>query len=322
MHLKLHPGETIRSPRILQLYWSGNDPWRGYNQFRRVMFAHVMPRIGGQLVVPPIAHLSTSFYELNESTEANVLSHLESAKGLGFEVFWLDAYWIKGGFRRRRGQLRISDRARRAARSFSSRSAADQRRRPPGRHEVPVVVRAGAGQPRTVSGQGASRVGHLARRRRRRALQPGNSRGPGVHDQLLGRGHQTIQDGLAADRLQHRSARLLAVPRQERPRPRRHGRNSLHRRAVPPVGRSEGRISATGHRRLRQRRPAHRPGNHVAIHSAMAQRQHLRHARPQAADRRTGGDEEPDHDCRTEPLRAVQHVWPNGRRRRICSAAA
>jgi alpha-galactosidase len=98
MHLKLRPGETIRSPRILQLYWFGDDPWRGYNQFRRVMFAHVMPRIGGQLVTPPIAHLSTSFYELNDSTEANVLSHLQSAKGLGFEVFWLDAYWIKGGF--------------------------------------------------------------------------------------------------------------------------------------------------------------------------------------------------------------------------------
>ena len=82
-HLKLHPGETIRSPRIMQLYWFGDDPWRGYNQFRRVMFAHVMPRIDGQLVVPPIAHLSTSFYELNDSTEANVLSHLEAIKGIG-----------------------------------------------------------------------------------------------------------------------------------------------------------------------------------------------------------------------------------------------
>ena len=97
-HLKLHPGETIRSPRIMQLYWFGDDAWRGYNQFRRVMFAHIMPRIDGQLVVPPIAHLSTSFYELNDSTEANVLSHLEAIKGLGFEVFWLDAYWILGGF--------------------------------------------------------------------------------------------------------------------------------------------------------------------------------------------------------------------------------
>jgi alpha-galactosidase len=98
MHLKLHPGESIRGPRIMQLYWFGDDPWRGYNQFRRVMFAHVMPRIDGQLVVPPIAHLSTSFDELNNSTEANVLSHLEPIKGLGFEVFWVDAYWILGGF--------------------------------------------------------------------------------------------------------------------------------------------------------------------------------------------------------------------------------
>ena len=28
LHLKLHPGESIRSPRILQLYWLGNDPIR------------------------------------------------------------------------------------------------------------------------------------------------------------------------------------------------------------------------------------------------------------------------------------------------------
>ncbi len=98
MRLKLHPGETIRSPRILQLYWCGDDPWRGYNQFRRLMFAHIMPRIDGQVVVPPIANMSTSYYELNNSTEANVMSHLEAAKGLGFEVFWLDAYYTKGGF--------------------------------------------------------------------------------------------------------------------------------------------------------------------------------------------------------------------------------
>jgi alpha-galactosidase len=98
MRLKLHPGETIRGPRIMQLRWFGDDPWRGYNQFRQTLLAHVMPRIDGRPVTPPIAHLSTSFYELNDSTQANVLSHLESIKGLGFEVFWLDAYWTKGGF--------------------------------------------------------------------------------------------------------------------------------------------------------------------------------------------------------------------------------
>ena len=93
LHVKLHPGETIRSPRIMQLYWSGGDPVGAYNLFRRTMFAHIVPRIDGKLVVPPIVHLSTSFYELNDSNEENVLSHLESIKGLGFEIFWLDAYW-------------------------------------------------------------------------------------------------------------------------------------------------------------------------------------------------------------------------------------
>jgi len=89
----LHPGESIRSPRILQLYWTGDDSWRAYNLFRRTMLAHIVPREGDGPAFPPIAHLSTSFYELNATNQENVLSHLNSVKGLGFEVFWLDAYW-------------------------------------------------------------------------------------------------------------------------------------------------------------------------------------------------------------------------------------
>lgn len=97
MHLKLHPGETVRSPRIMLLHYKGEEA-RSYNLFRRTMFAHIMPRVRGKLVVPPIAHLSTSFDELNLTDEPSVLSHLEAIKGLGFEYFWLDAYWHKGGF--------------------------------------------------------------------------------------------------------------------------------------------------------------------------------------------------------------------------------
>ena len=93
LHTVLHPGESLRSPRIVQLHWQGDDPYRGHNLFRRFMFAHVLPRIDGRLVVPPIVHLSTSFYELNDSNEQNVLAHLQSLSGLGFEMFWLDAYW-------------------------------------------------------------------------------------------------------------------------------------------------------------------------------------------------------------------------------------
>jgi alpha-galactosidase len=98
MHLKLHPGESVRSPRIMQVFWQGDDLFRGYNLFRQTMLAHVVPRRDGSPVVPPIAHMSTSFYELNDSTEANTLSHIEPLHGLGFEVLWLDAYWTRGGF--------------------------------------------------------------------------------------------------------------------------------------------------------------------------------------------------------------------------------
>jgi len=98
LHLRLRPGESIRSPRIMQLYWTGADPLRGCNLFRETMLRHVVSRIDGAPVTPPIAHLSTSFYELNGSTEATVLSHLDALKGLGFEVFWLDAYWTRDGF--------------------------------------------------------------------------------------------------------------------------------------------------------------------------------------------------------------------------------
>ena len=48
--------------------------------------AHVVPRIDGKPVVPPIAHLSTTLCELNKSTEANVLAYLRAIQGLGFEV--------------------------------------------------------------------------------------------------------------------------------------------------------------------------------------------------------------------------------------------
>lgn len=98
VHLRLRPGESIRSPRVLLLPWSGGGAERGWNLFRRTMLRHVVPKVRGETVTPPIAHLSTSFYELNATAEANVLSHLESIRGLGFEMFWLDAYWTRDGF--------------------------------------------------------------------------------------------------------------------------------------------------------------------------------------------------------------------------------
>jgi alpha-galactosidase len=98
IHTKLLPGESIRSPRILQLYWFGNDDIRAHNLFRSTMLAHVLPKISGKPVTPPISHLSTAFYEMDKGTEGDILSHLTSINGLGFENFWVDAYYGKNDF--------------------------------------------------------------------------------------------------------------------------------------------------------------------------------------------------------------------------------
>ena len=105
MHLKLHPGEAIRSPRIMQLYWFGDDPWHGYNQFRRVMFAHVMPRIAGQLVLPPVttnSPLATRGQDFGKYTaswtEADALQEIKDITGLGYEYYWVDAYYTRWNF--------------------------------------------------------------------------------------------------------------------------------------------------------------------------------------------------------------------------------
>lgn len=80
-HTKLHPGESIRTPRILQVYWEDGTRDDAQNLFRSTMLAHIVPRQDGSPTSAPIVHLSTSFYEMNASTEANTLSHLNSIKG-------------------------------------------------------------------------------------------------------------------------------------------------------------------------------------------------------------------------------------------------
>jgi alpha-galactosidase len=51
-HLSLHPGEEIRTPRILLLFWE-EDRVRAHNMWRRLILAHYTPRPNGQLLQPP-----------------------------------------------------------------------------------------------------------------------------------------------------------------------------------------------------------------------------------------------------------------------------
>jgi alpha-galactosidase len=60
-HLRLHPGEKIRTPRILLMPWSDGLA-AAHNQFRRLMFAHYVPRVGGELPDVPIAENNFDVY--------------------------------------------------------------------------------------------------------------------------------------------------------------------------------------------------------------------------------------------------------------------
>jgi len=98
--LRLHPGENIRTPRILTLWWQGEDRQRAHNLFRRLMLAHYVPRVDGQPAVPPVAHPTAASILLSGQTanETNQLEMLHAAADLGVEAFWLDAYWFPAGF--------------------------------------------------------------------------------------------------------------------------------------------------------------------------------------------------------------------------------
>jgi alpha-galactosidase len=93
-HLKLIPGEKIRTPAILALFWSGGDRVRGHNQLRRLLLAHYTPTPNGQKVKPPIA-ASAGFIPFESTTETNMIQAINaiSSHGLQVDTYWIDAGW-------------------------------------------------------------------------------------------------------------------------------------------------------------------------------------------------------------------------------------
>lgn len=135
-HLKLHPGESLRTPRILLLEWrvtTGCVDISGHNQFRKLLFAHYVPRIDGKTVTPPVGSSTGLAYmydviaqktgrnplevvsllkpdevekavghladdALNRVNEQNQLDFIQGIPlvGTDVEVYWLDAGWFEG----------------------------------------------------------------------------------------------------------------------------------------------------------------------------------------------------------------------------------
>ena len=53
-HLRLHPGEEIRTPRIVLMSWTGGDWQEAQNPWRRLLFAHYSPQENGKAMRGPI----------------------------------------------------------------------------------------------------------------------------------------------------------------------------------------------------------------------------------------------------------------------------
>lgn len=96
-HLVLHPGEEIRSPLAVLLFYEGKDQWRAQNLWRRWMIAHNVPRTADGKLPAPIMPGNTSL-EFNEMCNANeenqeffVDRYAEEHVPINF--WWMDAGW-------------------------------------------------------------------------------------------------------------------------------------------------------------------------------------------------------------------------------------
>lgn len=98
-HLKLHPGEEIRTPRILLLFWQATDALgdalardriRSHNMLRRLILAHYTPRPNGQILQPPFCE--GAWGAQSESSHLAKIRWLRENR-IPTECYWIDAGW-------------------------------------------------------------------------------------------------------------------------------------------------------------------------------------------------------------------------------------
>ena len=87
-HLILHPGERIRMPRILVLFWS-DDRVLGHNQWRRLLLDHYSPQPGGERLRVP-----TGAGNENHTEEQNIaIINWFVDNDFPIEYQWMDIGW-------------------------------------------------------------------------------------------------------------------------------------------------------------------------------------------------------------------------------------
>ena len=99
-HFRLHPGEQVRSPRMLLLHWHG-DTLESNAQFRQLIYKHYAATRSGKKPLPT-PFCNTCFTRgggwLNECTAENQISLIRAYAKLGLEALLTDAGWFEGGW--------------------------------------------------------------------------------------------------------------------------------------------------------------------------------------------------------------------------------
>ena len=94
-HLRLLPGETIRTPRMTLQAWAG-DLTRGINLWRRWYLAHILPKPDGHPLRSRLACAATEdgeeFTNASEENQLRLMGKCQQA-GINFDVWWIDAGW-------------------------------------------------------------------------------------------------------------------------------------------------------------------------------------------------------------------------------------
>ncbi|HXP63726.1 MAG TPA: alpha-galactosidase [Dongiaceae bacterium] len=99
-HFILHPGERVRSPRML-LFLRAGDTWEANALFRQLIYHHYAARRDGRAPLPTL-FCNTCFTRgggwLNECNASNQVSLIEAYAPLGLEALITDAGWFEGGW--------------------------------------------------------------------------------------------------------------------------------------------------------------------------------------------------------------------------------
>jgi len=99
-HLILHPGEKIRTPSVLMLFWKGK-PLHGHNMLRQLLHRKYVPELKGSPQKPLVSVNACFTYHgrggfLHQATEKEILQLVKPFIKIGAELFIIDAGWYEG----------------------------------------------------------------------------------------------------------------------------------------------------------------------------------------------------------------------------------